>query len=163
MTTKERQVILMMALVGGLASCGTDADETAAQAEVVQQSRSALTNAAASNPAMANAVRSVRPVVKCVDQLGGGRVAAHFGYVNRSAATVSIPVGPFNAFLPPPANRGQPAVFDENSVVGAAYRRITGRVMGEDIPIPTFEQASGGDLWTTFKRWMGLAPAREVV
>jgi septum site-determining protein MinD len=61
------------------------------------------------------------------------------------------------------ANRGQPAVFDEKSVVGAAYRRITGRVMGQDIPFPDFEAGDDVGFWTTFKRWMGLAPAREVV
>jgi septum site-determining protein MinD len=33
-------------------------------------------------------------------------------------------------------NRGQPAAFDDHSVVGAAYRRIARRVQGEQIPIP---------------------------
>lgn len=59
------------------------------------------------------------------------------------------------------ANRGQPVVFDERSTVGAAYRRIVNRVLGEKIPFPTFE--SDDSFWTVFKRWMGLAPAREVV
>ena len=59
------------------------------------------------------------------------------------------------------ANRGQPVVFDENSPVGAAYRRITSRVIGEDLPIPDFEADPG--FWSTFMRWMGLSPAREVV
>lgn len=59
------------------------------------------------------------------------------------------------------ANRGQPVVFDEKSIVGAAYRRIVQRVLGEQIPIPHFE--SDPTFWTAFKRWMGLAPAREVV
>jgi septum site-determining protein MinD len=60
------------------------------------------------------------------------------------------------------ANRGTPAVFDEKSVVGAAYRRITARVMGEDVPFPNFDANDAG-FWDTFKRWMGLASAREVV
>jgi septum site-determining protein MinD len=60
------------------------------------------------------------------------------------------------------ANRGTPVVFDENSAIGAAYRRIVGRVMGDDIPIPTFSNVDPG-MWTTLKRWMGLSPAREVV
>lgn len=59
------------------------------------------------------------------------------------------------------ANRGQPIVFDESSVVGAAYRRITARVAGDDIPIPSFD--ADPSMWSVFKRWMGLAPAREAV
>src|SRR5688572_20262779 len=59
------------------------------------------------------------------------------------------------------ANRGQPVVFDEKSLVGAAYRRIVARVQGEDIPFPSFE--TDDSFWAVFKRWMGLAPAREVV
>lgn len=59
------------------------------------------------------------------------------------------------------ANRGQPVVFDQKSIVGAAYRRITQRVMGEDVPFPAFDTDPG--LWATVKRWMGLAPAREAV
>ncbi len=59
------------------------------------------------------------------------------------------------------ANRGTPAVFDENSVVGQAYMRIAARVLGEEIEIPDFE--SDENFWMTFKRWMGLAPAREAI
>ena len=59
------------------------------------------------------------------------------------------------------ANRGTPAVFDDKSVVGAAYLRIAERIMGNDVPIPTFEEDNG--FWSTFKRWMGMAPVREVV
>ncbi|MEZ4236505.1 MAG: septum site-determining protein MinD [Myxococcota bacterium] len=59
------------------------------------------------------------------------------------------------------ANRGQPVVFDDRSIVGQAYRRITERVLGNDVPIPNFDEDPG--LWTTFKRWMGFAPAREAV
>jgi septum site-determining protein MinD len=59
------------------------------------------------------------------------------------------------------ANRGTPAVFDENSVVGQAYRRITDRVMGHKVDFPNFEVKGG--VWTTMKRWMGLSPMREVV
>ena len=59
------------------------------------------------------------------------------------------------------ANRGTPIVFDEKSFVGAAYRRITQRLLGNVVPIPDFHADTG--LWTTFKRWMGLAPAREAM
>ncbi len=53
------------------------------------------------------------------------------------------------------ANRGQPIVFDESSVVGQAYRRIVDRTMGIEVPFPNFEQEPG--MWATMKRWMGLS------
>jgi septum site-determining protein MinD len=58
------------------------------------------------------------------------------------------------------ANRGQPVVFDERSVVGQAYRRITDRVMGIPVDIPSFAEDDG--MWATLKRWMGMG-AREAV
>jgi septum site-determining protein MinD len=57
------------------------------------------------------------------------------------------------------ANRGTPVVFDDKSPVGAAFRRITERMLGNAVPIPDF--AADSTLWGSFKRWMGLAPARE--
>lgn len=59
------------------------------------------------------------------------------------------------------ANRGTPAVFDEASVIGQAYRRITDRVVGHTVPFPTFE--TNKSMWSTMKRWMGMAPVREVM
>lgn len=60
------------------------------------------------------------------------------------------------------ANRGVPVSFDEDSVVGEAFRRIARRVTGEqDVPELDLSPTSGW--WGTFKRWMGLTPAREVV
>ncbi|MBN2798935.1 MAG: septum site-determining protein MinD [Deltaproteobacteria bacterium] len=59
------------------------------------------------------------------------------------------------------ANRGLPAVFDPRSEVGRAFMRITGRVQGHQLPFPSMEEDT--TFWGTFKRWMGLAPLREVV
>ncbi len=59
------------------------------------------------------------------------------------------------------ANRGVPAVFDEKSVVGQAFLRISDRVMGLDVPLPSFDEDTG--FWSTFKRWMGLASAQGAV
>lgn len=56
-------------------------------------------------------------------------------------------------------NRGVPAVFEDDSVVGQAFRRICGRVMGLDIPIPDYGK---GGFWVAFKKWMGFAQAHEV-
>jgi len=59
------------------------------------------------------------------------------------------------------ANRGVPAAFDETSMVGAAYRRIGKRIQGHQIDFPSFEEKTG--FWGSVAKWMGLAPAREVV
>ncbi len=59
------------------------------------------------------------------------------------------------------ANRGMPVAFDDASPLGAAYRRIARRALGEQVPIPDF--TSDNSAWSVFKRWMGLAPAQEVV
>jgi septum site-determining protein MinD len=59
------------------------------------------------------------------------------------------------------SNRGVPASFDDDSPVGAAYRRIARRVRGDNIEIPSFEEKA--TFWKGVARWMGLAAAREVV
>jgi len=59
------------------------------------------------------------------------------------------------------ANRGVPVVFDEDSIVGEAFRRVARRVSGEeDVPELDFDQDNG--IWGTLMRWMGLGPEREV-
>ncbi len=59
------------------------------------------------------------------------------------------------------ANRGTPAVFDEKSIVGEAYRRTARRITGEtNLPFIATEEPES--VWTVMKRWVGLAPAKEV-
>jgi septum site-determining protein MinD len=59
------------------------------------------------------------------------------------------------------ANRGSPAAFDDQSIVGEAYRRVARRITGEaDVPFVALETPD--TWWTTMKRWMGLGEAREV-
>ena len=58
------------------------------------------------------------------------------------------------------ANRGMPVSFDQESLVGEAYRLVARRIAGEDIPVEELSEETG--FWTTFKKWMGLAPNREV-
>jgi len=59
------------------------------------------------------------------------------------------------------ANRGQPVAFDDDSIVGEAYRRIGRRLAGEpDVPMLDLSVPDG--FWTTLKRWIGMNPAREV-
>ncbi len=58
------------------------------------------------------------------------------------------------------ANRGAPLSLDDESMVGEAFRRIARRIEGEqEVPFVALEGEGG--FWTTFKRWMGLAPATE--
>lgn len=40
-------------------------------------------------------------------------------------------------------NKGEPAVIDNNSKAGQAYRNISRRLMGEDVPIMNFEADNG--------------------
>ncbi len=53
----------------------------------------------------------VRPVLECVEILGGGRTRAHFGYENPASIPEVVPIGPRNFFAPTPGNRGQPDQF----------------------------------------------------
>ncbi|MCL2851858.1 MAG: septum site-determining protein MinD [Defluviitaleaceae bacterium] len=41
------------------------------------------------------------------------------------------------------SNKGEPAVLDETSRAGAAFRNITRRLMGEDVPMIDLEEQSG--------------------
>ena len=40
-------------------------------------------------------------------------------------------------------NRGEPAVIDNKSLAGQAYRNITKRVMGEDVPLLDLNVSDG--------------------
>jgi septum site-determining protein MinD len=40
-------------------------------------------------------------------------------------------------------NKGEPAVTDSKSLAGEAYRNITRRIMGEDIPLLNLESDQG--------------------
>ncbi len=63
-------------------------------------------------PAFARAQSDpVRPILECVEHLGGGAYRAHFGYLNENAVEVTIPVGSDNRFTPSPQDRGQPTLF----------------------------------------------------
>jgi septum site-determining protein MinD len=40
-------------------------------------------------------------------------------------------------------NQGVPAVLNPDSAAGKAYERICRRILGEDVPIPSFEEKRG--------------------
>jgi len=60
------------------------------------------------------------------------------------------------------SNRGIPVSFDEDSIVGEAFRRIARKVTGE-ADVPPLEYSEDMGWWTSMKRWVGLAPAKEVL
>lgn len=51
-------------------------------------------------------------------------------------------------------NKGEPAVTDEESFAGQAYRNIVKRIQGEDVPIMRFEKDAGlfNKLFKKFRR-----------
>jgi septum site-determining protein MinD len=59
------------------------------------------------------------------------------------------------------ANRGLPVSFDDQSLVGEAFRRISRKIKGEQ-GVPDLDLEEHRSAWTTFLSWMGLAPSREV-
>jgi hypothetical protein len=54
---------------------------------------------------------SLIPLLECVDNNGDGTYTAHFGYLNQSGATITLPVGSKNMFVPGQEDFGQPTVF----------------------------------------------------
>jgi septum site-determining protein MinD len=51
-------------------------------------------------------------------------------------------------------NRGEPAVNDDKSLAGQAYRNVTKRIQGEDVPIMNLESDDG--LFSKFKKLLGI-------
>ena len=54
-------------------------------------------------------------------------------------------------------NRGEPAVTDNKSQAGQAYRNITKRVMGETVPLLDLNGSEG--LLSKMKKLFGIKPA----
>ena len=54
-------------------------------------------------------------------------------------------------------NRGEPAVGDSKSLAGQAYRNITKRIMGEDVPIIDLDSDEG--FFNKFKKMLGFKTA----
>ncbi len=90
----------------------TTAAAPAAIAEELQREVDAAAHAHADAAAR---VKTVRPVVKCVEPSSSGQWQAHFGFTNSGSAAVPIPFSLFNRFWPPPMVRSQPKVFAAGS------------------------------------------------
>jgi septum site-determining protein MinD len=54
-------------------------------------------------------------------------------------------------------NRGEPAVNDNKSLAGQAYRNITKRIIGEDVPFMNLNTPDG--LFSKMKKLLGFKPA----
>lgn len=100
--------------------------------EVSARLQREMDTAAKLDPELARRVNIVRPLLSCVEQMPekaddratakgkpaagkspahGSGWRAHFGYVNPGKTNVSIPVGFYNRFWPPPIGQGQPTTF----------------------------------------------------
>lgn len=55
-------------------------------------------------------------------------------------------------------NKGEPAVLDENSLAGQAYRNIARRLMGENVPIMDLDMDEG--FLAKLKRWFSIGKKR---
>jgi len=55
-------------------------------------------------------------------------------------------------------NKGEPAVLDENSLAGQAYRNIAKRLMGENVPIMDLDMDEG--FLAKLKRWFSIGKKR---
>ena len=84
------------------------------------------------------ALRVLVPILECVDAAPGGGFLAHFGYQNPNPDQV---VAPFeNTFVPDPADRGQPKVFEP----GRVKRRLPGRLDGVGVDVEADRQPGHG-------------------
>jgi hypothetical protein len=108
-------VVLLVLTTGALGACSDeeaapDASDPASDA-ITLQLQQELAAAATLNAVTAQTARPVKPTLKCVDKLSSTSYRAHFGYVNTSSSSISIPVGFYNRFFPSPQGRGQPTVY----------------------------------------------------
>ena len=107
--------LLALAAVASGACAGQESDDNGSDPvadATTARLQAELTAGTALNPATAASVRPVKPTLKCVDKLSSTSYKAHFGYVNTSSSSISIPVGSFyNRFFPNPTGRGQPTVY----------------------------------------------------
>jgi hypothetical protein len=78
---------------------------------IVEGLKREIEMSARSHADAAERVKTVRPVLKCVETSASGPWQAHFGFTNSGSGAIAIPASLFNRFWPPPMVRGQPKVF----------------------------------------------------
>lgn len=109
---------------------------------------------AAGNPGDEGALR---PPFACIDVHEDGAVTAHFGYTNTTGQAVTVPAGTVgNAFILPPATRGQPSTFSAGSVGDAVSVAFSGPVLAWHL---AYEGRGGIAIATKWSRPCTQAPA----
>jgi len=68
--------------------------------------------ALAASPATAAPKEDVNPILECVFVNDDGSYIAVWGYENKTAAPVVVPIGVSNKFDPKPEDQGQPTTFE---------------------------------------------------
>ena len=95
------------------ASCGSPPASEIGTAQEMLSGTEACPEVPACGPQAPH--RAVHPILECVVENADGTYRASFGYRNRNACAVELPVGhsrhTFNGFVPSPIDRGQPARF----------------------------------------------------
>lgn len=82
-------------------------------------SNSALFTGPDSAQAQATVNGRLTPLLECVSKQGNGTFIAYFGYNNRNAVVITLPLGGKNKFTPDPLDRGQPTTFQPGRIVNA--------------------------------------------
>ncbi|MEO5768284.1 MAG: lamin tail domain-containing protein, partial [Polyangia bacterium] len=145
--------MLAIALSGAAACSSGESDDPAAAAAAAEQLEAEVNANAPKVSALVLAnLKSVRPVLKCVEKVSGNNYKAHFGYTNTLSTAVSIPVGFFNRFSPAPINRGQPVTLVAGSQADVLQVPFSGKslvawVLGLRVEIATARSkacAAGG-------------------
>jgi hypothetical protein len=110
---------------------------------IVEGLQSELEKARTDNGETAARVKSVRPVLNCVEPLSATEWRAHFGYTNTSSEEVPISVSFFNRFWPPPLGRDQPTVFKPGSREDVAQAKFNPRSSTAWVLGSAFAMANG--------------------
>jgi hypothetical protein len=108
MTSKNHYLRASLLLAGGLAMAGLVLGACGGEATGPEDELGDATLASGSEELVSN---PLTPLLTCMDNLGGNKYKAHFGYNNTSSKSVRVPVGLLNFFVPLPQNQGQPIDF----------------------------------------------------
>jgi len=105
----------------------------------------------------------LKPLLECVEPTENGGFRAHFGYQNPNDRPVTAPAE--NAFVPDPADRGQPTVFQPGRVTDFFQADSTGapliwRLTGNAVTATKSSKACGGSITVIKVMHPSKAPGR---
>ena len=128
------QWVIALGAVGciGLIGCGGAADdEITAQHQAALETENRSEDNSHIGSVSGRSAQQLHPIVNCVAPSANNQLVAHFGYDNPQGATLTIPVGLRNAFVPPPFNRGQATTFvtgENNNVLSVVFNPHQGPI-----------------------------------